>query len=367
MSTWFHEASTTTPLLANATFTSVAQPGVPYSAIVVAVKTDAAGVLNVELSVDGANWDSSLSYAVGAETNEVHRIVITRPYFRIRYVNGAVAQTYLRLSVMGDNYNLLTSPLNSNIQRDADAIVARSFGEELTIAEGKAEGYSVVTKFGRDPDVDTGTLPEDVWNGGGVYTGFPTGAAEEFQVLSTNAGDTGVLTFTYLPSFTATAWLQATVTLNGTTPVNTGITGVRMHTARYASGGATTFNLGNITVRHRTTTANVFCLMPIGTSQTYVSAYTVPFGYTGRIVRLFCLVDNATAGAVQGALWVRTLAGSPRLRRPFSAAQTNEFQERPYGGLTVNAGDDIIVRITAASVNNLSIVAGYDLILIKDD
>jgi len=222
-----------------------------------------------------------------------------------------------------------------------------------------------VNKFGRNTDVDTAAVPEDVWNGGGVYAGFPTGAAEEFEVFSSSASDTGVLTFTYLPSFLATDWLQATVTLNGTTPVATGITGVRMHTARYVSGGATTFNLGTITIRHRVTTANVFCVSPIGRSQTNVAAYTVPFGSMGVLRRLFCRVIGAVNGTIDGALWVRDLNSSPRLRRPFSATNADHFEEMPYGGLIVNAGADIQVRIGAASANNLDVIAGYDLVLIR--
>lgn len=221
----------------------------------------------------------------------------------------------------------------------------------------------VINKFGRNIDVDTGTVPEDVWNGGGVYTGFPTGAPEEFEVFSSSASDTGVLTFTYLESSSSFAYKQASVTLNGTTPVPTGITGFRMHTARYASGNPTTFNIGTITLRHRTTTANIFCQMPIGRSQTNVSAYTVPSGHTASLKRLFCRVVGATAGYVEGALWVRTNGGSPRLRRPFTSAQQDHFEEFIEGGLSIEANSDIIVRITAASANNLDVIGGYDLII----
>lgn len=366
MNFWFHTAGTSSALAGAGTFTSPAQPAAPYSALVIAVKTDVAGTMYVDFSPDGSNWDSTLDYAVAASTNEVHRLTVTRPFFRVRYVNGAAAQSYMRLTVMGDNYNLLASPLDSSIQQDADAIVARTFTEEFTISEGKAEGYSVVNKFGRNPDIDTGTVPEDVWNGGGVYAGFPTGSPEEFQVFSSSASDTGVLTITYLPTLDSTAYLQANVTLNGTTPVNSGITGIRMHSARYSSGASTTFNVGTITVRHITTTANIFCVMPIGRSQTNVAAYTVPAGSSGRIVRLFARAIGTTATIAEGALWIRSRNGSPRLRRPFTVAQNDNFEERPYAGLTVNAGDDIMVRINSVSANNTDIIAGYDLLLIKE-
>jgi len=236
-----------------------------------------------------------------------------------------------------------------------------SLSHEQLVLEGDYPGRSIVNKFGQNLDIDTATVPEDIWNGGGVYAGFPTGAAEEFEVFSSSASDTGVLTFTYLPSFTATSYSTATVTLNGTTAVSTGVTGVRMHTAQYYSGTSTTFNLGTLTVRHKITTANVFCVMPIGRSQTNTGAYTVPFGTIAVVKRLFCRIIGSTTGQVDGALWARTLNGSPRLRRPFTASAPAPFEERPYGGLVFAAGTDLTIRISSASANNLDVIGGFDL------
>lgn len=237
---------------------------------------------------------------------------------------------------------------------------------DLSIAIGLFGDASIVNKFGRNVDVDSGSAPEDIWNGGGVYTGFPTGTPEVLEVFSGSASDTGTFTFTYLESSSDTAWKTHSVTLNGTTKVNTGKTVYRMHTARYSSGNSTGFNIGEITARHVTTTANIFCKMPIGRSQTNVAAYTVPIGCTAYIRRLFCRVIGGTSGTVSGALWVRTLNDSPRLRRPFSASNADAFEEIPYGGLVIDAGSDIIIRITTASANNLDIIAGYDLVLVKN-
>ena len=238
--------------------------------------------------------------------------------------------------------------------------------DSLLIAAGRIPGMSIVNKFGRNPDVDTATVPEDIWNGGGTYTGFPTGSPEEFQVYSSSASDTGTLSFSYLASNTATAYSTCTVTLNGTTQVNTGCTGYRVHTAQYTSGSETTFNVGTITIRHRTTTANVFISMPIGTSQSYMSGYTVPFGHRAVIKRFFVRVIPNVSGTVEGALWVRTNGGTPRLRRPFGASNTDHFEENVYSGVPLPANTDVIVRITASSANSVKVYGGYDLILIKE-
>lgn len=255
------------------------------------------------------------------------------------------------------------SPLNQQFAENTATITTRAITEERLIAEGLFTGREIVNKFGRNGDVDTGALPEDVWNGGGAYAGFPTGSPEEFQVFSSNVGDTGFLTFTYLPSFTATAWLTATVTLNGTTPVNTGITGVRCHAARYDSNTDTTFNIGIITVRHRVTTANVFIVMPIGRSQSNVAAYTIPFGSRGYITRFAVRENSHQTGYAEGELWLREFGKSPRLRRPWSATGASPFFEEPYGGIQVPELTDIQVRISTATVNNMAITAAFDIII----
>jgi hypothetical protein len=359
--------SSATPLNAGATFTGTGEDVSGFNSVVVAAKTDQDGTMYVEFSPDNTNWDSSLSQGVAAGTNEVHRFTITRRYFRLRFTNTSASnQTYFRNQVMYGNQTQLTSGLSSVVQQDADALTVRTVDPEIAISKGLFEGYSVVNKFGRNSDIDTGSVPEDVWNGGGVYTGFPTGSPEQFEVFSSSASDTGVLTFTYLPTSTSTAYVTATVTLNGTTPVATGVTGYRIHTAQYNNSNATTFNVGEITVRHITTTANIFCKMPIGRSQTNVASYTVPYGYTAYIRRLFCRVIGGTSGIADGALWIRGNGMSPRLRRPFSSATADAFEELPYGGIAVSQQSDIVVRITGVSTNNLDIIAGYDLILIKN-
>jgi len=338
-----------------------------YACITLACYTDKSGILYIDFSVDGVNVDSTLTFNVAATTNEVHRVTVTRKFFRLRfYNNSGENQTYLRVQSMLGSYPNLSSPFNLTAQQDADATLVKSISDELLISSGLISGYTVVQKFGRNGDIDTASVPEDIWNGGGVYAGFPTGSPEEFEVFSSSASDTGVLMFTYLPTTTSTEYLTHTVTLQGTTPVSTGITGYRMHTANYASGSSTTFNVGTITIRHKVTTANIFCVMPIGRSQTNVASYTVPFGHTAKIVRLFARVIGSTSGTVDGALWVRSNGGSPRLRRPFTCGNSAPFEEMPYGGISISAQSDIQVRISAASANNLDVISGYDIILIKN-
>lgn len=119
--------STTTPLLNGGTFTGTATDVSSYPSVVVACKTDQSGILNIQFSTNGTNWDSSLLYNVAADTNEVHRISVTRKYFRVSFTNDSGSnQTYFRLQSLKGSQFPLTSALNSTVQTDADSIVTRS-------------------------------------------------------------------------------------------------------------------------------------------------------------------------------------------------------------------------------------------------
>jgi len=119
--------ATTTALNSGVTFTGVGEDVSAYPSVTVALKTDQSGTLYIDFSTDNSNWDSTLSFNVDASVNEVHRITVTRKYFRVRFTNTSVSnQTYLRLSTLFGAQQTLTSPLNGTIQNDADSVITRS-------------------------------------------------------------------------------------------------------------------------------------------------------------------------------------------------------------------------------------------------
>jgi len=236
----------------------------------------------------------------------------------------------------------------------------------LSVARGQVEGASWVLKSGRNSDIDTATVPEDIWNGGGAYTGFPLTAPEIVQAFSGSVSDTGVLTILYLPTATSTEYVSGTVTLNGTTPVDCSFSAYRVHSASYNNGTATTANVGEITVRWKVTTAVIFVKMPIGTNQSYAAAYTIPFGHTGYLYVVFCSLQGSATASVDGALWIRVNNMSYRLRRNFTAATNAPHTENLQGRLTLPALTDIQIRITVCSANNTSVVGGYTILLLQN-
>lgn len=363
--------STTTSLDDGETFTGVAVDVSRYDCIVFAVLTDTTTVVQAQFSPDGTNWDSSLTYNVAAGINDVHRLTVTRRYFRLVISNSSGSnQTYLRSQSMAGSFPQLASPLNLSVQQDADSIVSRGIDPELDIASGRLSGYTTVNKFGKNSDVDTGTLPEDVWETGGEYTGFPTTGAETITVVSSSASDTsdGVgLRTVLIIGLDASGNVQTeTVTLNGTSGATTSNTFLRLHTALALTSGSSLFNVGTVTFRHTTTTANVFLNMQPNRNQTNSAGYTIPAGKTGYLRRIHGAIRGGNSTTLDGALWVRSDGGAPRLRRPFTIGLSDRLNDVIYGGIRITELTDMHLRITTTSGNNISVAAGFDLVLVDN-
>lgn len=323
-----------------------------------------------EFSIDGEINDSAnlppYRYKAGT-VQPPHKLEVVAAFWRVRIENNSGSNTsIMRFQAIEAPFRTLTSPLNSVIGQNADAEVTRSVPAEIEIAAGKYDGWDLNNKFGKNSDVDSGTLPEDIVEVGGVYTGFPDNSTpQRFFLVSSSTSDTGQVSFSYLASNTSTEWQTATVTLNGTTAVDTGIDGIRAHTMRYDSGSTSTFNVGVITLRNAGSTVT-WLTIAIGRSQSNYAVYTIPAGNTGYIQHIHGSIRGGNSTTVDGALWYRGSGQSPRLRRPFTIGLNSRLDDRIYGGLPVPAGADVTLRILAASGNNIEVSAGFDIVLIRN-
>lgn len=94
--------SSVTPLGIGGVFTGVAVDIKDFSAICVAAATDQASATNglsMQFSPDGTNWDHKHEFTIAAPGVSWTQAAELR-YFRIVYTNGAVAQTYFRLTTI---------------------------------------------------------------------------------------------------------------------------------------------------------------------------------------------------------------------------------------------------------------------------
>jgi hypothetical protein len=141
---------------------------------------------------------------------------------------------------------------------------------------------------GVNEDVDAGT--EDVCDTGGTYAGLPvlpTQAAEAINIVSADAADaaagTGQRTIRCEGLDADGKYVQETFTLNGTTPVVSTSTWLRVMRVFGLTAGTGGVNAGAITVKHNVTTANIFAVVKAGRSQAAVAAFTVPDGKQAKI------------------------------------------------------------------------------------
>jgi len=344
-----------------------------YTSVVAACLSSSDGTLKMQFSHSGSGTeDSSLSYAVSPSINEVHRLTVTRKYYRAVFVNSSSAQTSFQLITAYGNHAALSAQLNLPLQQDADATVVRTVSEELEVANNKRTGLKIINKSGRNPAISTATVPEDIWAGGGVYTGFPVGAAEIVTVVSSSTNDTaagsGARTIT-IYGLDASGNIQSeTITLNGTTKANSLNTYYRVHRAYVeTSGGSNTaFNVGTITIQHLTTTGNIFSIMQIGLNAATAAVYTIPLGYTGFLKHFDISASKTQTAIIDGALWFRPYGKSPVMFHQFSASEASPFADTFYGGLVFTSLTDIAFRVTGCSANNVIVNCTFDLLIIKE-
>ena len=120
--------------------------------------------------------------------------------------------TNKEMRIRGSSISVLGEMARHN---DHGAQIVSDMGTE--IAAGGFEDFAVVTKFGRSPDLDTGTVPEDLWSGGDEYTGFDATANQDIDIASGDADDQGDL----ISSGTATGGSRTTLVDSGADFVTT--------------------------------------------------------------------------------------------------------------------------------------------------
>jgi hypothetical protein len=362
--------STTTPLNAAATFTGTAVDVSGFPSVVVACKTDQEGVLYAEFSPDGTNWDSSLPFVVLAESNEIHRLTVTRKYFRARFTNTSASnQTYLRLQSLAGSQTNLNSPLNGVVQRDADALVTRPIDFNSLVAKGLYEGHTANIKDAFKTDIDSGSnLTDDLSSelaAGDAYTGFPISPVAAEVVVA--AADTGTVFYSYMATNTDTDYTFGSVAVTGAGTYALGHNIWRCNFAYFVKNSDTALNAGNITVQSVAGPGtNVFCQIPTGHGQSFCGAFTVPFNSSVLIDRISGTMKGSATGVLEGFFWVRPFGESPRYRFPFELHFGVLFFDDIDYLIRLPARTDFIPRVTFSSANNQSCRFTYRLIRIKD-
>lgn len=227
-----------------------------------------------------------------------------------------------------------------------------------------------VHKFGANPSIDAGSVPEDVWDGSAVYTGF-INAAASCEVFSDDpADDLGA-------AGAQTIWIQGvddshalkTLSFNmngvGLVPIGSWLRIFRAWVR--TAGNPTNTNVGSITMRVVGSGEIMARILPtIG--QTLMAVYTVPSDYSKAWFLQYSAsvrAGNAQARSATIALQIRPFGG---------AWNTKEYVEiHSYGGLAVqpyplpfeiDSRSDIRMRVLSVSTASTLVNATFDLLLV---
>jgi len=256
----------------------------------------------------------------------------------------------------------------------------------LGIPAGNYSGYSVVNKFGRSTNVDSG-VATDIHDGANADS-YPTAALDDrdtwqaptqartHQIKSTDVNDdgdpvgTGARTIQIygLTAWTDTSETSETITLNGTTNVATSNSYVIIHRMKVLTAGSSGPNVGTIYATadtDSTITAQInpaegqtqMAVYGIGAYDAYMVQYYMSAvkGAASVGIETTLLVNNEPDSQLTSFLVKHTLG----LATEGTSKYTHKFE--PYFKIT---GPAIIKLRANASANNTDVSGGFDLILV---
>lgn len=172
---------------------------------------------------------------------------------------------------------LVTTANPLPVTQAGGAAVSENSTFGLNVARGLVLGMTGIFKAGYNPTFVNGA-EESFWTHSVIYPWSSWNAGGTLSCYSSSASDTATLTIIGLNS---TTWAEQTetITLNGTTPVVTTQSFIRINTVMY---NGVTANVGEIHLdRNGTTVAHI--AVDAGINQG--SQYTVPAGYTAYVMQ----------------------------------------------------------------------------------
>lgn len=280
---------------------------------------------------------------------------------------------FFRDVILNEDGSLVISASSSQFNQS----IYNSNSSQFSVAvfNGDIEGWSPFTKFGRNPDIDTGTAPEDIWNGGGEYTGFPD-ETETLEIFSSSNEDSSgglgarTVTISNLLDENFNEMPNVTVTLNGTTPVSLGTQSYHRASRMFVeTAGALNSNQGTLTLRHTTTTSNVFAVMPTNLNQTQIFAYTVPAGKTLHVPSFSIKMARNNGSAGSANIQVRIKEGESNVWRTVRNEEITNSQSFDFIGQSYFVGlekQDIKATVSFVSDNNTIVTGSADGFLIDN-
>lgn len=245
--------STTTLLLADATYTGTWFSITGFNSISIIATTDVAGALWADFSTDGITQSRNIQLNDGVSAVVgIHSLIPVAKYFRIRLINGSTNQGSMDIQVIYSTQPriaLPTSRTGQTINNYSDVLNTRNLSDyHNEVALGKHTGQALWNKFGYNNDLDVGTEVIASW--GGTFT--PLTTALTLSIVSTSASDddggVGANSITLYGVNASRESVVEVITLNGTTPVITTSTWLGINRAAIYVSGTSKVNVGTINI-----------------------------------------------------------------------------------------------------------------------
>lgn len=325
---------------------------------------------NISLTVEQVDfvqlWNQAPTPFTGAITNDL--MVLMQDFLaNPAAVGGGGATESTQQQILDENIAQTNfQSLLSENQTNGNQVVNDYI---LAVGRGKIAGVSTVLKSGYNQNINVTNEPNGhVIGTGGGQQYFPNSDVN-VQVVSSGAGDIGILYCTILENANSTDYTQKPINVNGTTPVN-GFKAFRIHSAYFvpANPVANPYNVGTITIREQATPANVFLVMLPYRNQTNAAVYSVPTGKKAFIKSIRYTTGNSGGGAssayVHTAIYQRNQSDkSIRARRPCIVPYGAQVVDETEAGIPFAANTDIVLMVTEANTANTKISAAFTIIL----
>lgn len=276
----------------------------------------------------------------------------------------------------------------NRVSYDLEQLHMSGYDFGLEVAKGKVVGHSKVNKFGRALDCDSG-VKTDIHDGANSSS-FPTAALDErdlwvaptqarvHAVKSTSTDDDGApvgVGARTIKVYGLTSWdtkeVNETITLDGTTAVNTSNAYVIIHRMKVLTKGATNINVGTIYATAATDDTITAQINP-GEGQTQMAVYGVSSLETAYLTSYYAsAIKFKTAASVSVSL----------LLNPTPSTEILNFQVKHTQGLVTTGSNYIrheanppmsfsgpfILKIQAdADSADVDVSAGFDLYIVDN-